>query len=394
MPIINGILKKPIDIKEAAEYLGVKDNDIGRLCISESINPKSKYKPVNKPDEFEELSDAQFAEVDWGYRIPVNPVSLTAFVDYIRNGVLPEGWEDPLDAVNGSVDMGMGWYYIRPMEKFSLLDLNNHNRNAQSIFSTVTAPEKVYSDTASVQIDLAKGVFWLSDFTRFADAQMAVVITQIDGGSVWFKSVEIDESGFSKVVLNEEEIKRVFTDAGEYTCYVVASGDRAQNILPSGENYATNIGIWPLPVDTVKIEYTGTTSGTSDNVVNFHINNLVVDERELTFELVAYNNTSVDKEAQWVRYRIDAVDNEGNTWSSTSGSPALLQSTPYGVVVPAYSEVSLGEVTIPYSAYRTLLAPWTLTVSLYHGQVENYDVGDYMGAGVAQGVYVLARRRP
>ena len=88
------------------------------------------------------------------------------------------------------------------------------------------------------------------------------------------------------------------------------------------------------------------------------------------------------------------MDNEGNTWSSTSGSPALLQSTPYGVVVPAYSEVSLGEVTIPYSAYRTLLAPWTLTVSLYHGQVENYDVGDYMGAGVAQGVYVLARRRP
>lgn len=392
MPIINGILKKPIDIKEAAEYLGVKDNDIGRLCISESVNPKSKYKPVNKPDEFEELSDTQFAEVDWGYRIPVNPVSLTAFIDYIRNGVLPEGWEEPLDAVNGSVDMGMGWYYIRPMEKFSLLDLNNHNRNAQSMFSNIIAPEKVYSDTASMQIDLARGTFWISDFNRFADAHIVAVIAKADGGVVWFKSATEEEGGFAKVIFTEEELEQMFLQAGNYVCYVVVSIDKGQNILASKEDYISNIGIYPMPVSPATIEYTGTTSGTSDNVVNFHINSLFVDERELTFELVAYNTASSDKVAQWVRYRLDVVDSEGNTWSSTSGNPALLQSTPYGVAVPAYSEVSLGEVIIPYSAYRYLSAPWTVIVSLYHGQQEGFDIGEYMGAGVAQGDYVVARK--
>lgn len=392
MPIINGILKSPIDIKEAAEYIGTKDNDTGRLCVSDKINPKSKYKPVENPNEYEPLTDAQYAEVDWGYRIPVNPISLTKFVDYIRNGLLPEGWEEPLDAVNGAVDMGMGWYYIRPMSRFRLQDLNNYNRNAQSMFSNITAPEKVYSDTSSMQIDLARGTFWVSDFNRFADSHLAVVIAKVGSGAVWFKSVTEEEGGFAKVVFSQDELRQMFTSAGNYICYAVMTTDNVQNILPTGEGYNSNMSLYPLPVSAVEIEYTGTTSGTSDNVVNFHINSLYVDERELSFELVAYNTASTDKVAQWVRYRLDVVDGEGNTWSSTSGNPTLLQSTPFGVDVPAYSEVSLGEITIPYSAYRYLSAPWSVTISLYHGQQEGFDIGDYMGAGVAQGDYVVARK--
>lgn len=392
MPIINGILKSPIDIKEAAEYIGTKDNDTGRLCVSDKINPKSKYKPVENPNEYEPLTDAQYADVDWGYRIPVNPITLTKFVDYIRNGVLPEGWEEPLDAVNGAVDLGMGWYYIRPMSRFRLQDLNNYNRNAQTMFSNITAPEKVYSDTSSMQIDLARGTFWVSDFNRFADSHLAVVIAKVDSGAVWFKSVTDEEGGFAKVIFSQDELRQMFTEVGNYICYAVMTTDNVQNILPSGEGYNSNMSLYPLPISAVEIEYTGITSGTSDNVVNFHINSLYIDERELSFELVAYNTASTDKVAQWVRYRLDVVDSEGNTWSSTSGNPALLQSTPFGVDVPAYSEVSLGEVTIPYSAYRYLSAPWSVTISLYHGQQEGFDIGDYMGAGVAQGDYVVARK--
>lgn len=387
MTLINGRLTKPITTAEIASCIGVPSGDVGHLCVSNNINPLSKYKPVENPNVIGEMTDAQFAEVDWGYRIPIDPINLTTFANYIRNGVIPQGWEEPLDAFNGFVAMGMGWYYIRPFTWGRMLDFDRYNHNTkQSLFSTITAPEKVYSDTTSVQIDLARGTFWLRDFDRFTtnSCHLAVIVTKVDGGALYFKSATEEESGFAKVVFNQEELRQIFSSAGEYVCYVVASADRGQNILSQKEDYINGANVWPLPVEHVIINYTDTTSGTSDNVVNFNIKDLFADEKNITFILEAYNTTSVEKVAQWVRYKVDVIDSEGNSWTSTTGSPTLLKNTAYGVAVPAYSQVEIGEVTIPYSAYRYLTAPWTVIVSLYHGQTEEYNTDNYKGAGTAQ----------
>lgn len=389
MTLINGRITEPIIVEEIAACIGVSSGDVRELCTSKNINPLSKYKPVESPNVRYKMTDALFADVDWGYRIPIDPINLTAFANYIRNGVIPQGWEEPLDATNGFNDMGMGWYYIRPMSKYRMLDFDKYNHNTrQSLFSTITAPEKVFSDTTSVQIDLARGVFWLHDFSRFTtnSCHLAVVVTKVEGGALYFKSATEEESGFAKVVFSQEEIRQIFSSAGEYVCYVVASADSGQNILQSGADYisGSGIGIWPLPVTSATIIYTDTTSGSSDNVLNFNIKDFIAEEKNITFMLEAYNNTSIAKEVQWVRYKIDVIDDEGNTWTSTNGNPELLKNTAYGAVVPANGTTNLGQITLPYAAYRELLAPWTVTLSLYHGQQENYNTGQYRGAGVAE----------
>ena len=218
------------------------------------------------------------------------------------------------------------------------------------------------------------------------NCHLAVIIAKVDSGALYFKSATEEESGFAKVVFNQEEVRQIFNTSGEYVCYVVASADAGQNILQSGENYisGSGVGIWPLPVTSAIIEYVETNSGTSDNVLNFNIKDFYTDEKNIIFAIEAVNNTAAQKEVQWIRYKVDVMDDEGNAWTSTNGNPELLNTTSYGVAVPANSIVSLGQITLPYAAYRELLAPWTVTLSLYHGQQENYNTGQYRGAGVAE----------
>lgn len=392
MTLIDGRLKKPITIGEIARCIGAPSGNLGHLAKHRNVNPLSRYKPVENPNVLSEMTDAQFKEVDWGYQIPINPVNLTVFSNYIRNGVIPEGWEEPLGATNGFVDMGMGWYYIRPMTYARMLDFDRYNHNTRlPLFSSITAPEKVYSDTTSVQIDLARGTFWLDDFNTFTsnNAHLGVIITKADSGPLYFKSVTEEENGFAKVILNEAEARQVFGEAGEYVCYAIATSDEGQNILQSGDNYisGSGISIWPLPTSQVTITSMGISGGTSDNIMSFNITTMEADDRNVTFSLIARNGTDTIKQVQWLRYRIDVVDDEGNSWSNTTGNPVLLENSALGVQVPATSEVTVGEFTIPYAAYRYLTAPWTVTLSLYHGQQESFATGEYMGAGTANYYY-------
>lgn len=377
---------------EISKCIGVASGNLGHLAKHKNINPLSKYKPVENPNVLSEMTDAQFKEVDWGYQIPINPVNLTVFSNYIRNGVIPEGWEEPLGATNGFVPMGMGWYYIRPMTYRRMLDFDKYNHNTRlPLFSTITAPEKVYSDTTSVQIDLARGTFWLDDFNTLVtnSAHLGVIVTKAESGPLYFKSVTEEETGFAKVIFTAAEVRQIFREAGEYLCYAIATSDVGQNILQSEDNYisGSGISIWPLPTSEVTIISTGITGGTSDNILSFDINSMEADDSTVTVSLVARNGTDTIKVVQWLRYRIDVVDDEGNSWSSTTGDPVLLQNTALGVQVPATSEVSLGEFSIPYTAYKSLTAPWTVTLSLYHGQQESYAAGEYMGAGTADYYY-------
>lgn len=392
MTYSNGRLYKPITIKQISKCLGVASKRLGVLAIHGKVNPKSKYKPVENPNELSEMTDEQFKEVDWGYRIPVNPVNLTVFANYVRNGVIPEGWEEPLDATNGCVDMGKGWYYIKPVTHARELDFDRYDHNTRlPLLSSITAPGKVYNDTPSVQVDLAKGVYWLDDFNTLVtnSAHLGVIVTKAESGPLYFKSVTEEETGFAKVIFTAAEVRQIFREAGEYLCYAIATSDVGQNILQSEDNYisGSGISIWPLPTSEVTIISTGITGGTSDNIMSFDITTMEADDRNVTFSLIARNSTDTIKQVQWLRYRIDVVDDVGNSWSSTTEDPALLQNTALGVQVPATSEVSLGEFSIPYTADKSLTAPWTVTLSLYHGQQESYAAGEYMGAGTADYYY-------
>lgn len=44
-----GIITKPVSVADVQKTLGVTVNDVGSLCISESINKWAKYKPVSRP---------------------------------------------------------------------------------------------------------------------------------------------------------------------------------------------------------------------------------------------------------------------------------------------------------------------------------------------------------
>ena len=47
MTLINGSLTKPITTSEIASCIGDPGGDIGHLCISNNINPLSRYKPFS-----------------------------------------------------------------------------------------------------------------------------------------------------------------------------------------------------------------------------------------------------------------------------------------------------------------------------------------------------------
>lgn len=396
MTLVNGVLTKPIYVDsaggEVGKCIGESSGDWRTLCRSNKINPLSKYKPIENPNARGELTDAQRKEWNWGYYIAEESIGLSAFVSYVNSGILPSAWQNP-DS-NNYRDMGCGWYYRKPETYSRILDFDKYNHYAPALFSEVAAPSKVTSDTSYMYIDLFKGSFWLNDFRVFEsnNAHLGVCIIKEGSSTSRFKSILSADSSnsYGKIEFDKNEINAVFVEgAGKYRVYVVATMDNAQNLVSGNEGYfqgnSPGITIWPLPVAMTTIEYTPASSGTSDNIVNFHIDNMDSTSNELSWSLRAYNTTSTAKEVQFVWFHISAVDDFGMTWEMSA--PELLQAGAFGINVPANDTVDVGEFTERYEAYREggLATPWTVTLSIYHS---NDAAGtDRRGAGTAQFVY-------
>ncbi len=392
MTLVNGVLTKPIVVdpagdNEVGNCIGESSGDWRTLCRSDKINWKSKYKPCENPNVVEEMTDAQFSEMNWGYYISESPVTIAQYRDYINNGTLPGEWAAP-DSENFR-SIGYGWYYQKPSTWQRILDFHRYNhKTTEALLSRITVPSEVFSDTESMYVDLFKGTFWLTDFGVFTrnNCHLGVIICKQGEASLMFKAIPSESSyGFTKISFDANEIKKVFNQgAGTYRVYAVATADYAQNLIDSVDGYTTQLTIWPLPVDMQTIEYKTASSGTSDNVVNFHINNLDSTYNTLTWELQAYNTTSTQKVAAFIWFHISAVDEYGMTWEMSA--PELLQAGPFNVSVPAYGTAEVGEFSERYEAYMYgLAAPWTVILSIYHSN--NEEGTDRRGAGTAQFVY-------
>lgn len=394
MTLANGILTKPISVgstnNEIGRCLGESTTNIGALCRSDKINYLSKYKPMENPNVTEEMTDAQRKERDWGYHISEAPVGLSAFVSYVNSGILPSEWRNPDN--DNFRDMGYGWYYEKPSTWGRVWDFDKYNHNTTTpLFSEIDTPTKVDGDTSSMYISLYKGTFWFSDFRVLEsnNAHLGVCIIKQGSSTSRFKSILAEStSSYAKITFNKDEINAVFVQgSGTYRVYVVATADNAQNLVSSNSNYfqgnSSGIGVWPLPIPVATIEYTESSSGTSDNIVNFNILDIDSTNNQLSWTLQAYNTTSAAKKVMYVWYHISAVDEEGVSWSMDA--PVLLQSSAFNEGVPANSTVSIGEFSKRYEAYKYIASPWTVTLSIYHSN--DASGSDRMGAGTATYVY-------
>lgn len=111
MSIRNGVVSSPISLKEIAELLKEKEEDIGTVCGSSNINKWSIYRPIYF-DSPAELTDEDRQSVNWGYTIRiVDQLSEIRPYSWISNRVL------------------LSWY--------RLTDFENYDHNAAKFLPTL-----------------------------------------------------------------------------------------------------------------------------------------------------------------------------------------------------------------------------------------------------------------
>ena len=113
MANVGGLISAPISINaDIAKVLGSSSYDLGTLCKSSAINMWSRKKPI-QVNQYQELTDAQWKQYNYGYTIPT----------YTN---LPAVW----NAYIG----GTGWTYTKPTSYFRATDFEGYSHNASSPF--------------------------------------------------------------------------------------------------------------------------------------------------------------------------------------------------------------------------------------------------------------------
>ena len=70
MANVGGLISAPISINaDIAKVLGSSSYDLGTLCKSSAINMWSRKKPI-QVNQYQELTDAQWKQYNYGYTIP------------------------------------------------------------------------------------------------------------------------------------------------------------------------------------------------------------------------------------------------------------------------------------------------------------------------------------
>lgn len=365
--VVTGVpITEPSDLQK---LLGISTNDYADILLASTINPYSKKKPVENPNVYHKLSDAQFSEVDWGYRIPIVGIKQDTFREYVRNGTVPSGWENP-NTPKGAVSMGFGWYYIRPYTIFRPWDLIGYNHKAErKLFGDVLAPtQAINQNTQSMYIQFNRGTFALNDFDTYKNMHFGVIIMMDGNNTVWFKSIVDAEAdaNYPTISFSRTEMNKMFVGGyGTYKVWAVATPDNVQNIDSSASYYNSQFtSIHPLPGEpaSFKYEYQGVASVN----IAFHITNLIIEYQDITFDLYASNTGdaagSVGKAN--IKYDVNALDNEGNEYNK---GLANLDSSVGNVSIPVGgTRVKIGSYSVPYAAYRQLFPPWFATLKIYY----------------------------
>ena len=109
-----GIISAPISINaDIAPVLGVSSYYLETLCKSSTVNMWSRKKPI-QVNQYQELTEAQWKQYNYGYSIP----------SYSN---LPAVW-------NAYVN-GTGWTYNKPTLYFRATDFEGYSHNARSPFN-------------------------------------------------------------------------------------------------------------------------------------------------------------------------------------------------------------------------------------------------------------------
>lgn len=390
-----GVISEPISTNDIATALNHNSDSLLELCRSDKVNWKSKYKPVENPNVKANITDAQRKEVNWGYDFPEEPVGLDKFRDYVLNGTVPSLW------VPGDTDnlrtIGFGWYYRKPSTYKRKRDFNKYNsKTTAAFFSEIDAPSEVKSDTASMYIELYKGTFWLDDFRTFVEnnCHLGVMIVKQGSSTAYYKSV-IAESGntYQKITFNQTEVSQIFSGGvGTYNVYVFATANSNHNTLRGDQYYnatLSGIGVWPLPVEGTTITYSSGTSESDAYIrrIDVAVDDLESTDRNLYFNLTAVNEYNTAKNVAYVWYEVLGTD-EAYTDREIVSVRLLGVRT---VSVPAMNSVVLTKMdgttpfTVPYTGYKDLLTPFTVTLNVYHSS--NAEGTDRRFAGRAQFTY-------
>lgn len=349
---------------------GVVNNDVSTsFKVGNNINYYSRYKPMSHPVNFID-SDAIFKEADWGYNIP-SATDLSTFINNVIND--KEGAEDYIKN---------GWSYNRPVggvaSPFRLGDFRRYNPDSvRALFNAMTCPTEIDQNTASFSVGFQSGTFQLSDFNTFNTYKyFGVAIAYNQNQNVKFKTGTPDTISF-----DSNETSKLFPNNGTYTVYGFMTGELAQNLDSSNDNYATSIrNAIALPISTKSVikKYAGAVS-----YFKFEVLMTSVGKTSITFDLYV---TNVSEESRTVsafniKYGCNAVDDYGNEWEQ-DGYQASGSSASAKIAKDERIKLISG-ATYSYAAYRYLVAPWYVNLIVYYPNSENQLV--YAGNG--QGRY-------
>lgn len=374
---------------ELQKLLGISTNEYRAILLANTINPYSKKKPVENPNVYGHLTDAQFAEVDWGYRIPAVGIKQDAFRDYVRNGTVPSGWESPNNPT-GQVSMGFGWYYIRPSSWGRPADFIGYSHYAKrQLFGEVSVPSQgVTQNTQSMYLQFNRGTFALNDFGTYANMHIGFIIMKQGSNTVWFKSIPDSgtDANYPTITFSKAEMNAMFAGGyGSYDVWAVATPEYVQNLVSGNAYYSTQFTqIYPLPGS--KATFTYSYQGVTRPEIKFIFRNLETDGRYVYFDLYAKNigDAAGAVNIANLKYLITARDEMGTSWEQdTIDSLGSYGSKSTGnVAIPTGgSEVYIDTYdAVPYSAYRYLTAPWIVTVQIWYpnsaGTSVKYDSMD------------------
>ena len=165
MANVGGLISAPISINaDIAKVLGSSSYDLGTLCRSSAINMWSRKKPI-QVNQYQELTDAQWKQYNYGYTIP----------QYTN---LPAIW-------NAYVG-GTGWTYTKPTSYFRTTDFEGYSHNANSPFDVElldTTP--AIGGTVRFSMEDISDILTWGDFAGFAPTYTGIqlgIMCKTDNG--------------------------------------------------------------------------------------------------------------------------------------------------------------------------------------------------------------------
>lgn len=349
---------------------GAVTNEVSTaFMVGNNINYYSKYKPMSYPVNFIE-SDDIYKEADWGYKLP-SPTDLNTLISNVMND--KEGAQDYIKN---------GWYYNRPTggnaSPFRLGDFRGYKKDSvRALFNAMTCPTEVDQNTTSFSVGFQSGTFQLSDFNTFTTYKyFGVAIAYNQNQNVKFKTGTPDVISF-----DANETSKLFPNNGTYTVYGFMTGELAQNLDSSNDNYATSIrGAIALPINTNSVlkKYTGATS-----YFTFEIVMTSIGRTSIVYDLYATNKSDIRRLVNTynVKLTANAVADDGNTWYQEGYQSMTEQVSQY--IEPNSRVKIVSGATYPYEAYKYILSPWFVTIEVYYPNSE----GKLTYAGSGQGTY-------